>query len=412
MLNVGYKTHKSLLFVVLLIGISIVSLFILRQFAYKAVEHTLLQSARVMALSVNASRSHYSVTVTNKLGTHPDISVKAEYQDHDLTIPNPATFAIEVAAAISAKEDGFNVRMFSDYPFPNRQSQGGAKTEFEKQSLSHFRDAQHAGGILKPRFSSTIISSGMVFEYIEPIVMETSCVDCHNTLGSSPKKNWKVGDVRGALSITQMMDQNSALTDFENVAIYTILTVSVLWVLLLMYSVQDSRKQILATSEKAMKIANTDPLTGLLNRRGLEQETSLAWEKYKLQQKPLAVIYCDLDKFKQLNDLHGHASGDAHLVQTANVIRSALREGTDFAARVGGDEFVIVLLGASEQDAEMVANRMNKARLDYKNITVIEWSLGVASLIPGDSNSPGELLNAADKAMYAVKQSRSSGTVG
>lgn len=152
--------------------------------------------------------------------------------------------------------------------------------------------------------------------------------------------------------------------------------------------------------------ANHDSLTGLLNRamflEYLNAEVSLA----RRTGVGCAVLYVDLDRFKPINDLHGHATGDKVLVWVAQTILSLAREA-DIAARLGGDEFVLLLRGVQHREqARRLATRLEEALTQAVVIdghpVRIGASVGIA-LCPHDADEPEALLKHADAAMYAAK---------
>jgi len=149
--------------------------------------------------------------------------------------------------------------------------------------------------------------------------------------------------------------------------------------------------------------STTDPLTGLLNRRafGLAFERDI--ERAVADERPLSVAVFDLDYFKALNDELGHAGGDEALRAFARVLTSACRPG-DVVARMGGEEFAVVLFGAGPEEAERIAERVGQ-RLREESVggeTPMSVSAGVATLDHGAS-SPDRLLLLADKALYGAK---------
>ena len=153
-------------------------------------------------------------------------------------------------------------------------------------------------------------------------------------------------------------------------------------------------------------LALHDALTDLPNRYLLEQRLGPAIEAAALDGTGVAVIYLDLDRFKSVNDLHGHAAGDALLVQAAKRMLTELRP-SDTLARIGGDEFLVVLTGArAPQRVAKIAGRLIESlrrpfRIDDHRVE-IGASAGVA-LFPGDGRTAETLLRAADTALYRVK---------
>ena len=155
-----------------------------------------------------------------------------------------------------------------------------------------------------------------------------------------------------------------------------------------------------------------DALTGLANRATLTTRLDGAVDRAQRTDRAVAVLFCDLDGFKQVNDRHGHAVGDAVLREVASRLRAALR-GDDVLARTGGDEFVAVLADLHPADAQRVADRAAAALVEAvaRPVAVVgvtarlSVSVGTA-VLPGTGQTGGDLLVAADRAMYAVKQAR------
>jgi len=164
----------------------------------------------------------------------------------------------------------------------------------------------------------------------------------------------------------------------------------------------------MASRNSAVEEANKDALTGLANRRHLMQ-----WLEDMLDdQKQIAVMFVDLDKFKPVNDTHGHEVGDEALKKMAEFMGTCVREN-DLLARIGGDEFVLAFRGMETIDAlearakkviELVASPFWVGDIRVK----LGASVGIA-VGPDDGATAEELLNAADEAMYAVKKSGRNG---
>lgn len=153
-------------------------------------------------------------------------------------------------------------------------------------------------------------------------------------------------------------------------------------------------------------LAHTDPLTGLPNRRGLTAEIDQRLARARPDQL-LALLVLDLDGFKQVNDRHGHDTGDQLLVAVADRLRSGLRE-PDLLARLGGDEFVVVAEGLRTPDqAEALCHHLLQAFEAPFLVAGQPVRLGLTGgyvLAPLDGHDPRELLKAADAAMYSGKQ--------
>ena len=182
-------------------------------------------------------------------------------------------------------------------------------------------------------------------------------------------------------------------------------------------------RTLAARSEKLLarlvNEARVDPLTGLLNRRGLEERIESEIARAARESVPLGAVAFDLDRFKQVNDMHGHEIGDRVLVWLGALLREEAR-GVDVAARVGGEEFLVVLPGADEEAASVFAERVRMAveasgprngrrRVGLSETLRLTISAGVASATaPVDGP---RLLAEADQALYAAKRSGRNLTV-
>src|SRR6185295_13686734 len=151
--------------------------------------------------------------------------------------------------------------------------------------------------------------------------------------------------------------------------------------------------------------ADVDPLTDVFNRRGFERELKRSLAYVKRYGTSAALLYVDLDRFKSINDRHGHAAGDAMLKAVTMVITRHVR-ASDVVARLGGDEFVVLLWNLSEADARMKAQTLEAAiarttATHAGAMLTVAASVGAATLQPLDR--PAEVLERADAAMYARK---------
>jgi diguanylate cyclase (GGDEF)-like protein len=155
---------------------------------------------------------------------------------------------------------------------------------------------------------------------------------------------------------------------------------------------------------KAEQMARIDEITNLFNRRHFNECIKQEIERHSRYSGVLSLILLDLDYFKAYNDMQGHPAGDKMLELIGRLVNVAIRS-TDLAFRYGGDEFAVILPQSATHDAFVVAERVRgqiAADMSKKNIK-ISASLGLASW-PGDGLTAGELVNAADKALYQAKE--------
>lgn len=154
------------------------------------------------------------------------------------------------------------------------------------------------------------------------------------------------------------------------------------------------------------RLAEADPLTGLLNRRGLARRLTERLAEAARHREPGVLMFCDMDGLKAINDRFGHAAGDAAILATARAIRDAVR-ATDTVARIGGDEFAVVMARLDAERGLALAARLAAA----VRRTPFEWqgervSLGLSvGIAPFTGEEEAEaLLALADRAMYAEKR--------
>jgi diguanylate cyclase (GGDEF)-like protein len=157
--------------------------------------------------------------------------------------------------------------------------------------------------------------------------------------------------------------------------------------------------------EKVKALTITDPLTGVYNRRHFESTLDFEFKRVLRNDRPLGLLYADLDHFKSVNDRLGHAMGDEVLKQVALTLRAGVRN-IDVVARIGGEEFAIILPETPLAMAQMVAERLvrdvGKAH-DVKQIEPITLSMGL-SCYPDTAKSPEGLKLLADKSLYEAKR--------
>lgn len=181
------------------------------------------------------------------------------------------------------------------------------------------------------------------------------------------------------------------------------------WVL---RKLQEKQRAVLQeTSQRLHRLSVQDPLTGLFNRRQFDTDLRLAWSQAEAAQQPLALLMLDVDFFKRYNDTYGHPAGDACLMQVADVLSKVAQEHGGVAARLGGEEFSLLLPGAAADRAMAAAQdlcaRVRAARIEHRGSTVsahVSISVGVAQALPAPGLNPQTLIAAADQALYQAKE--------
>jgi len=172
--------------------------------------------------------------------------------------------------------------------------------------------------------------------------------------------------------------------------------------------VLDLQAGLLAAQEALRRHATLDHLTGLWNRRMILEQLDRELSRVRRERRPLSIALLDIDRFKVINDQHGHAAGDAVLRDIASAISSQLRE-YDFLGRFGGEEFLMLLPGCEIADAQTIAERV-RVRIAAEPVRYGELSIAVTASIGLASTTSSDvigedLIAVADSALYRAKAS-------
>ena len=168
-------------------------------------------------------------------------------------------------------------------------------------------------------------------------------------------------------------------------------------------------RELVATNDRLTVIASIDMLSGLANRRGFQSRLDFEWMKAEQNDGALSLLMIDVDHFKLYNDTYGHPEGDACLTKLGETLSGIAAETTGFAGRYGGEEFCLLLPNVEGERAREIGEAVRSTVLalamphrtsSHQCVTV---SVGVASTKPSDTQRPGDLIEAADAALYAAK---------
>jgi diguanylate cyclase (GGDEF)-like protein len=202
---------------------------------------------------------------------------------------------------------------------------------------------------------------------------------------------------------------------WDRVAAAALLGRMVVWLVLsvmvffLVSTFRQQRVGLRRRGEAAVRLAVTDPLTGMANRRAFSEVLDQEVERAERSKAPLTLVFADLDGFKEINDRHGHIQGDIYLQRVAQTMRAMLRD-QDLGFRWGGDEFAILLPGTSKEDAQAACERLGgvvTSALAETDGIELSLSFGLGEHSPG--MSADDLVSAADVDLMSTKPAAGAG---
>ena len=333
------------------------------------------------------------VTVNPYLLQVPGLKVVIrDQEEQQYTLKNPALITREISELANQK-GLFRFHITSLKPLnPNN-----AADSFEQAALNKFSSN------VKEFTTFETKDNEVFYRYMAPLVTEKSCLTCHSHQG------YKEGDIRGGISVTISATEIADKIRESRLFLLISAILIILLILAIIYFLARSFiKDLHDAEQKLVDMATHDHLTSLFNRREayrkLGEELAISLQS----QQPLSLLLIDLDHFKRVNDTHGHSAGDIVLQSVADAMRQCIKtEG--FCCRYGGEEFLVVLPGASLETAIAVAEKL---RLQIEKLEMpvspgtllrITASIGVATLKEGETVD--QLVSQADSAMYQAKKS-------
>jgi diguanylate cyclase (GGDEF)-like protein len=183
---------------------------------------------------------------------------------------------------------------------------------------------------------------------------------------------------------------------------------------LLLQEIEKRTKAEAALQEANQKLQDlvwSDSLTGVANRRYLDDYLQREWQRGAREKISLSLLLCDIDYFKYYNDTFGHLAGDTCLKRVAQAICNAVRRPADLVARYGGEEFAVILpntnFSGSVRVVENIQSQVRELQIYHPSSPVNDYltlSIGIAASIPSHQNSPESLIAASDKALYQAKE--------
>lgn len=324
------------------------------------------------------------------LGVDPDLTLP---DGSVLTLRNPAAMTREIAEQLPLAEAGSDFKLTSLEPV----NPDNAPDVWERSGLAEFeRRAEEYWAVAEE-------NDARLFRYMRPLIVDESCLGCHGESG------YKVGDIRGAISIRLPHEATAAALEATRIQLVTIAAAILAgsWLFVWLAS-RVFASRIAEANRRLEHAATTDALTGLWNRGYVLARLGQELDRVRRQERGVGVALVDIDHFKHVNDTYGHAAGDEALRDVASALRSAVRT-YDVVGRLGGEELLIVapdiepdaLAALAERIRTMVAS----AVIDVLAGEPLTVSIGTAYVGSGDPvESTDVLIARADAAMYAAKE--------
>lgn len=366
--------------------------------------HSALQERQQLAFY--SARSYFKlILVTRQWNSrHGGVYVPVT----DTTRPNPyledpeRDLRVDPTGALTKINPSFMTRQISEIA---EESTG---FRFHMTSLRPIRPQNEASPLEAQylrQFESGLLEGGQVIEldnqpyyfYMAPLRTEKNCLQCH------AKQGYREGDIRGGISISFPLDSKVAV----KIMLLSHLGIALVGLAGIALTIGKLRASYSIIEQQAV----IDSLTGIPNRRSFAEDIQREFDRSWRDREPLSVIMGDIDCFKAFNDTYGHSAGDTCLRRVAQDLKACLSRPSDFCARFGGEEFIVILAATGHHGAMSVAERVRLAietiGLEHRGnmgSSVVTMSLGVSTMIDNNVGSYEELIRQADEALYQAKR--------
>ncbi len=396
--------RRFLIAVIAVVTVFVTGLFLFRYFAVRSL---LLQNlkqeaesfAQLVVLTRHWNAQYGGVYVVKgpgvgsnpylrQLGVDPDIRTT---DGRVLTLRNPAIMTREISElAQRANVARFHMVSLKALNPENRPD------DFERAALEGFERGEPEVWTLEDSPEKA------VFRYVRPLIVEAACLQCHRQQG------YRLGDVRGGISVITPAEGflGQLRTNRDQIIISSVVTLGIL-LSILYFLGWKLAVRLDEVQSRLRRIAVTDELTGLKNRRYIISQLDQEYQRAVRTGAPLSLIVIDIDLFKKVNDTYGHAFGDLVLKAVAREMEGSLRS-YDLLGRIGGEEFIVASPGSTLDDAAGLAERIrerirSRVVTNGSQETAVTVSAGVTSLSEQDTRADS-LLARADGALYLAKE--------
>lgn len=312
------------------------------------------------------------------------------------TKKNPALMAREISD-LSLKGGLYSVRITSLKPI----NPENAPDPFEEEALLRFeRGEKEVPGSFEEE-------DRVYYRYLAPQFVEQSCLSCHG------KQGYAVGDIRGGISIRfDITEVRKEISKNTYVIFFLGILISVVLLSVIYFIIRKLMRRVEADQKKIHEMAVTDELTGLFNRRHFFTRLGEEFKRAGRHGTRYCCLMLDIDHFKKVNDTWGHHNGDMVLREIGTILCKGCRD-SDLVARLGGEEFIVLLPSTDTEGARKAAEKIRALVESHRFSTgkgeriAVTVSIGVAALPSEKRDFPEDaerIVKMADKALYAAKE--------
>lgn len=383
------------------LGVAAMALYLPPTLGQGAID-TAARASRQMAEQMQIFRGYYSDMVIAKVRASGALTATPFHRADPIAVPSPATLVIESARLTTDRD--MRMDLISPFPWPHHENR--QMDAFQKEAWAAFQVAPDVmrtalEAVNGQRFLRTAIADKMSGQ---------NCVSCHNEEANSPRRDWKVGDVRAVLDVRRNIEPELRAAEtraWTIVGSFGVLAGLLSAVLVFIARTVDSRtEEKRAADAQVFHMAHHDSLTGLHNRMSITQAIEDAVISQGGRGMGLAVFFIDLDRFKEINDGLGHAAGDLLLKTVAARLLSVVGPN-DVVGRLGGDEFIVLQTKSkSIEDTERLAAAVVTALAEPMALGEHEVCIsGSVGVFRGTNahTTRSAMMKSADAAVYKAK---------
>lgn len=257
--------------------------------------------------------------------------------------------------------------------------------------------------ILSIKFTDIEFEVLLMFIFYLPIITAFLLPDVYSTIGFGVILSWAIWGFIGEDIPTKTIIGIMIIMINASIS-YTIISY-------LYRKCKNTKVQLIQMTEKLKQLSIIDELTGLYNRRYMDIQLSKEWRLCKDQSRTLSIILVDIDLFKNFNDFYGHQKGDECLVKIAHSLNKTISKWSDWVARFGGEEFIVILSKTNESEANIIAGNL---RAEIENLKIphntsnvskyITVSIGVCTVRTDQFSEVNDVISLANKALYKAKK--------